>query len=46
MLPIVTIFGLDLGILLGGAILTESTFGLPGVGRLAVDAARCRFDVR
>ena len=30
MTPIVTIFGLDLGLLLGGAILTESTFSLPG----------------
>jgi peptide/nickel transport system permease protein len=39
MLPIVTIFGLDLGILLGGAILTEATFGLRGVGQLSVDAA-------
>ncbi len=36
--PIVTIFGLDLGLLLGGAILTESTFGLPGIGKYAVDA--------
>ena len=36
--PIVTIFGLDLGGLLGGAVLTESTFGLPGMGKLAVDA--------
>ena len=34
--PLVTIFGLDLGALLGGAILTETTFGLPGIGRLAV----------
>ena len=39
MLPIVTIFGLDLGILLGGAILTEATFGLRGVGQLSVEAA-------
>jgi peptide/nickel transport system permease protein len=38
-LPIVTIFGLDLGILLGGAILTEATFGLQGIGTLSVDAA-------
>jgi peptide/nickel transport system permease protein len=38
-LPIVTIFGLDLGILMGGAILTEATFGLPGIGTLSVDAA-------
>lgn len=36
--PILTIFGLDLGLLLGGAILTESTFSLPGVGKFAVDA--------
>jgi peptide/nickel transport system permease protein len=36
--PIVTIVGLDLGILLGGAILTESVFNIPGVGRLAFDA--------
>lgn len=33
--PIVTIFGLDLGLLLGGAILTESTFSLPGIGLYA-----------
>ncbi len=32
--PIVTIFGLDLGALLGGAILTESVFGMPGMGQL------------
>ena len=36
--PIVTILGLDLGILLGGAILTESVFNIPGVGRLAIDS--------
>lgn len=36
--PILTIFGLDLGALLGGAILTESTFSLPGIGKYAVDA--------
>jgi peptide/nickel transport system permease protein len=36
--PIVTIFGLDLGLLLGGAILTESTFSLPGLGKYAIDA--------
>jgi peptide/nickel transport system permease protein len=36
--PVVTIFGLDLGILFGGAILTESVFNIPGVGRLAFDA--------
>ena len=36
--PIVTVLGLDIGILLGGAILTESVFNIPGVGRLAFDA--------
>jgi peptide/nickel transport system permease protein len=36
--PVLTIFGLDLGLLLGGAILTESTYSLPGIGKYAVDA--------
>jgi peptide/nickel transport system permease protein len=35
--PILTIFGLDLGLLLGGAILTESTFSLPGIGKYAIE---------
>ncbi|MEU8790993.1 ABC transporter permease [Streptomyces sp. NPDC048643] len=38
LIPIVTIFGIDLGSLLGGAIITEYTFGLPGLGQLAVQA--------
>jgi peptide/nickel transport system permease protein len=36
--PIVTLLGLDLGILLGGAILTETVFNIPGLGRLAFGA--------
>jgi peptide/nickel transport system permease protein len=36
--PIVTILGMDLGALLGGAIVTEITFGLAGLGRLVVDS--------
>jgi peptide/nickel transport system permease protein len=36
--PVVTVLGLDIGILLGGAILTESVFNIPGIGRLAYDA--------
>jgi peptide/nickel transport system permease protein len=36
--PILTIFGLDVGLLLGGAVLTESTFGLHGLGKYAIDA--------
>ncbi|MFC8125065.1 ABC transporter permease [Streptomyces sp. NPDC057302] len=38
MTPILTVFGLDLGVLLGGAVLTESTFNLPGLGLEAVKA--------
>ena len=33
MLPVVTIIGLQLGALLGGAVLTETIFNLAGVGR-------------
>jgi peptide/nickel transport system permease protein len=36
--PVVTMAGLDLGILLGGAVLTETVFNLPGVGRYAYDS--------
>jgi peptide/nickel transport system permease protein len=36
--PIVTAAGLDIGILLGGAILTETVFNIPGVGRLVYDS--------
>ena len=34
--PIVTIFGLDLGLLLGGAILTETTYSMPGLGEFTI----------
>jgi peptide/nickel transport system permease protein len=36
--PIITILGLDIGILMGGAILTETVFNIDGVGRLAYEA--------
>jgi peptide/nickel transport system permease protein len=42
LLPIVTVVGLQLGGLLGGAVLTESVFAWPGVGRLLVDAIIAR----
>jgi peptide/nickel transport system permease protein len=35
---IVTLYGLDLGGVLGGAVFTESTFSLPGLGKLGIDA--------
>jgi peptide/nickel transport system permease protein len=38
MVPVVTVVGLQIGGLLGGAIITESIFVLPGIGRLLVDA--------
>ncbi|MFD5466241.1 ABC transporter permease [Kitasatospora sp. NPDC127059] len=36
--PIVTIFGMDLGLLLGGALITEQVFSLKGIGQFAVQA--------
>jgi peptide/nickel transport system permease protein len=35
--PIVTILGLDIGVLLGGSILTETVFNIPGIGRYAYE---------
>jgi peptide/nickel transport system permease protein len=37
-LPVVTIIGLGFALLIGGAVVTESVFALPGLGRLTVDA--------
>ncbi len=38
LMPIVTLIGLDFGVLLGGAVITETVFGWPGIGRLVVNA--------
>jgi peptide/nickel transport system permease protein len=38
MLPVVTVFGLQLGSLFGGAIITETIFAWPGIGRLTLQA--------
>ncbi len=38
MLPVVTMLGMDIGVALGGAIFTEAVFGLPGLGRSALQA--------
>jgi peptide/nickel transport system permease protein len=38
LLPVVTVIALDLGVLLGGAVITETIFAWPGVGRLVVSA--------
>jgi len=38
MLPVVTVIGVQIGYLLGGAVVTEEVFTLPGVGRLVLNA--------
>lgn len=40
LIPIITVIGLQFGYLLGGAVLTETIFSWPGVGRLMVDSIR------
>ncbi len=42
LIPIVTIVGLNFGSLIGGAVVTESVFNWPGIGRLLVDLVRYR----
>ena len=37
-MPIVTVIGLGIALLIGGAVITESVFAIPGLGRLTVDA--------
>jgi peptide/nickel transport system permease protein len=36
--PIVTVIGIGIALLIGGAVVTESVFAIPGLGRLTVDA--------
>jgi len=43
LIPVITVVGLQFGFLLGGAILTESIFAIPGLGRFMVDSIR-QFD--
>lgn len=41
-IPVITVIGLQFGTLLGGAVLTESVFAWPGIGRLLVDSIFAR----
>ena len=42
MIPVITTIGLQAGGLLGGSILTETIFSIPGIGRLMVDSIKTR----
>lgn len=42
LIPVVTVIGLQFGALLSGAVITETIFSWPGIGRLAVDAIRAK----
>lgn len=44
LIPVVTIFGLDMAALLGGTIFTEYIFDMPGIGKLALDSLK-NFDL-
>ena len=42
LIPVVTVIGLQVGNLLGGAVIIEQLFGLPGVGRYALEGINLR----
>jgi len=42
LLPVVTVMAIQVASLLSGAVITESVFGIPGLGRVAVDAIKNR----
>lgn len=42
LLPVITVIGLNFGFLLSGAVLTETVFAWPGLGRLMIEAVRAR----
>lgn len=44
LLPVVTMLGMDIGLALGGAIFTETVFGLPGLGQVALESIQ-QFDL-
>ena len=42
LIPVITTIGMQFGNLLGGAVLTESIFAVPGIGKMMVDAIKAR----
>ena len=42
LIPVITTIGMQFGLLLGGAVLIESIFAIPGVGKMMVDAIKSR----
>ena len=42
LIPVITVVGLQLGTLIGGAVITEAVFALPGLGSLVIDAINAR----
>jgi peptide/nickel transport system permease protein len=42
LIPVITVVGMTLGQLLGGAVITETVFSLPGIGQLVITAIRNR----
>jgi peptide/nickel transport system permease protein len=38
LIPVITLLGMNVGIIIGGSVLIETVFNIPGMGRLAVDA--------
>jgi len=42
MIPVITVVGMQFGLILGGAVLTETIFNMPGLGRLLVEAVNRR----
>ena len=42
LIPVITVIGLNIPVVIGGSVIIEQLFGLPGMGRLAIEAAFLR----
>jgi peptide/nickel transport system permease protein len=44
--PIITVIGIGVALLIGGVVITETVFNIPGIGRLVVDAvSKCDYPI-